>query len=471
MRRPLSLTMRLTLLFSSTAAIILCVFGWLINHSTEQHFEAGDVAELTVVAQAVQAALSSSHSANDLTSLERRFEDILVGHHRASLYIIDGNHHVIYASPGPDLSAIVAQPLNEESDANGVREWRDANHSYRVLMRRLTEQEVPASQPATVAIAVQTDYHLQFLEHFHRTLWIMIASSIAIMSAMGWIAVRQGHAPLRDIVARIHRISASDLNTRLSPESVPSELTDLAVSFNGMLKRVHEAFRRLADFNADIAHELRTPITNLMTQTQVALSRARTIDEYREILYSNMEEYECMAQMVGDMLFLAQADNRPRKKNVADLDLAKEVQALFDYYEGWAEERGVTLALTGTAAAKGDRPLLQRALGNLLSNAIRHTPAGETVRVALHASNAGDVSVLVENPGTEIPPEHIPKLFERFYRVDPSRQRDGSGTGLGLAIVKSIVDAHGGTINVVSTAGRTRFQISLPKPSESAVRV
>jgi two-component system heavy metal sensor histidine kinase CusS len=467
MRRPLSLALRLTLLFSSTAAIILCVFGWLINQSTEQHFESGDAAELTVIAQAVQAALSSSHSATDLPSLERRFEDILVGHHRASLYIIGGNHRVIYASPGPDLSAIVAQTLSEKADPNRVREWRDANHSYRVLVRRLTEQAVTASRPATMAIAVQTDYHLQFLQHFHQTLWLMIASSIAIMSATGWIAVRQGHAPLRAIVARIHRISASDLNTRLSPDGVPSELTDLAVSFNEMLERVDEAFHRLSDFNADIAHELRTPITNLLTQTQVALSRTRTIDEYREILYSNMEEYERMAQMVGDMLFLAQADSSPRKMQVTHLDLAREVRALFDYYDGWAEERGVTLALEGAATVSGDRLMLQRALGNLLSNAIRYTPAGETVGVEIYASNEGEVSIAVENPGPEIPPEHLPKLFDRFYRVDPSRQRDGSGTGLGLAIVKSIVEAHGGNINVVSTAGRTRFQISLPKQPTS----
>jgi len=314
-----------------------------------------------------------------------------------------------------------------------------------------------------MAVAVQIDYHLRFLQHFRRTLWLMIGASIGIMSLVGWIAVRQGHAPLRDIVARIRRISANELNTRLSPESFPAELTDLAVAFNGMLQRVDEAFRRLSDFNADIAHELRTPITNLMTQTQVALSRARTIDRYREILYSNMEEYECMAQMVNDMLFLAQSDNRPLKNNLREIDLAKEMRVLFDYYDGWAEERGVTLSSKGTATVLADRLMLQRALGNLLSNAIRHTPAGETVRVELHASDESAVDIDIDNPGTEIPPEHLPKLFDRFYRIDPSRHREGGGSGLGLAIVKSIVEAHGGNVSVVSTVGRTRFQITLPR--------
>jgi len=450
--RPLSLTLRLTLLFSVTAAVILAVFGWVINRSTENHFEAGDVAELRVIAQAVASALSGAQSADALTSIERRFADILVGHHRASLYITDADQQPIYVSPGPDLSTVI-RVSSAASGNTYIPRWNDTGHSYRVLT---------AGAPYTMAVAVQIDYHLHFLQHFRRTLWLMIGASIGILSLMGWIAVRQGHAPLRDIVARVRRISANELNTRLSPETFPAELTDLAVAFNGMLQRVDEAFRRLSDFNADIAHELRTPITNLMTQTQVALSRARTIDQYREILYSNMEEYECMAQMVNDMLFLAQPDNRPLKNNRNDIDLATEMRVLFDYYDGWAEERGVTLSLTGTATVSADRLMLQRALGNLLSNAIRHTPAGKTVRVELHASDENAVSIVVENPGTEIPPEHLPKLFDRFFRVDPSRHRDGGGSGLGLAIVKSIVEAHGGTINVVSTAGRTRFQIHLP---------
>jgi two-component system heavy metal sensor histidine kinase CusS len=288
----------------------------------------------------------------------------------------------------------------------------------------------------------------------------MIASGIAVTSLMGWIAVRQGHAPLHDIVTRIRRISANELNTRLSPEALPEELTDLAVSFNGMLGRMEEAFLRLSNFSADIAHDLRTPVTSMMTQTQVALSRTRTVDEYREILYSNIEEYEHMAQMINDMLFLAQADNGLGNANVTDVELASEVLTVFEYYEAWAEERGVTLTVEGTALASGDQLMLRRALGNILSNAIRHTPPGEAVRVVLGTTKNGEISIEIENPGLDIPPEHLPKLFDRFYRIDPSRQE--GGTGLGLAIVKSIIDAHGGKITATSSEGLTRFHIILP---------
>ncbi len=470
MRRPPSLTLRLTVLFGIAAATIFLVFGWVISRSIENHFEEGDIAELRIIASTIEEGLSGVRTGADLVSLERRFEDILTSHHRASLYILGDDKRLIYTSPETDLSTF-AQSLNGYAGGDSVRRWRDAQHNYRVLIRHVGEHGITASTPYTMIIAVQIDFHLRFLERFRRTLWLMIASSVAIMTVMGWIAVRQGHAPLRDIVAKIRRISADELSTRLAPETVPGELTDLAVSFNEMLQRVDEAFHRLSDFNVDIAHELRTPITNLMTQTQVALSRVRTIDEYREILYSNMEEYERMAQMVGDMLFLAQSDNHPRKIDAIDLEMAREVRKLFDYYEGWAEERGVTLALEGTAMATADRLMLQRALGNLLSNAIRHTASGETVRVELLTLNEGEVSIVVENPGTGIPPEHLPKLFDRFYRVDPSRHRNGSGAGLGLAIVKSIVEAHGGTIDVISTAGRTRFHILLPRSSTPATHI
>lgn len=461
MQRPSSLTLRLTLLFGITAAIIFLIFGWFISHAIESHFAEGDIAELEIIARTVEEGLSGVRTEEEFSNLELRFSDILTSHHRASLYILGKDGQLIYASPETDLSAVVQ--TFDAGGANGsVHRWDDAKHAYRVLIRQIGGDHTTARIPYTMAIAVEIDFHLAFLRKFSRTLWLMITGGVVIMTLMGWLAVRQGHAPLRDMVARIRRISADELDTRLHPDAVPRELTDLAVSFNEMLQRVDKAFHRLSAFNADIAHELRTPVANLMTQTQVALAKERTLDEYREILYSNMEELERMAQMVGDMLFLAQADNRPRAKNVCDLDLASEVQKLFEYYEGWAEESGIQLELEGTATVMADRLMMQRALGNLLSNAIRHTASGESVRVLLSSTEERDVSIVIENPGPDIAPEHLPKLFDRFFRIDPSRQRSTNGAGLGLAIVKSIVDAHDGKIAVTSEGGITRFHITLP---------
>jgi two-component system heavy metal sensor histidine kinase CusS len=455
------LALRLTLLFGLAAAVVFAGFGWVIVRSMEHHFAAEDLTELRVIASAAQRALVAVDGRDHADLLARRLEDILVGHHGASLHIASHDGKALFSSAGPDLSAMSGDPA-AWTQRSSVHEWSDGDHTYRVFMQPTPAGAIVSEARYAIIVAVPIDYHLRFLEGFRRTLWLMIASGIAIMALFGWVAVRQGHAPLRRIVRQIHQISASQLHTRLAPDSVPRELRDLALSFNDMLGRMEAAFLRLSNFSADIAHELRTPVTNLMTQTQVALSQARSVEEYREILYSNIEEYERMAQMVGDMLYLAQADDGRIKRHVSDVMLADEARTLFEYYEAWADERSVTLSLEGAATVAGDRMMLRRALGNLLSNAIRHTPPGQTVRLRI-ATAAEAVTVVVENPGETIAAEHLPRLFDRFYRVDPSRQRSGEGAGLGLAIVKSIVDAHGGTIQVQSVDGCTQFRVNLPK--------
>jgi len=300
--------------------------------------------------------------------------------------------------------------------------------------------------------------------------WLAATNYAGYMSGAllaAWLAVRQGHAPLRRIGAIMHSISSEHLHVRLMPTDVPIELAELVESFNAMLTRIEASFQQLSHFSADIAHELRTPVTNLTTETQVALSQARGIEEYREILYSNLEEFERMSRMIGDMLFLAQSDNALLRLEMVEVDLAAETRGLFDYFEAWAEDRGVSLRLDGaTPPVRGDALMLRRALSNLLSNAIRYTPRGQTVTVRLSERNSVAV-VNVENPGPPIAAEHLSHLFDRFYRVDPARQRNGDGAGLGLAIVKSIAQAHGGAVQAHSDAVLTCFELTLPRARSS----
>ncbi len=236
-----------------------------------------------------------------------------------------------------------------------------------------------------------------------------------------------------------------------------------------MLARLEDSFRRLSDFSSDLAHELRTPISNLMTETQVAISKARSADQYREVLYSNLEEYERLARMIADMLFLAKSDNRLIVPSSEMVDLAAETRGLFDFYEALAEEHGVGLVLTGAGLVLGDRLMIRRALSNLLSNAIRHTSRDGSVKVLIDRRKSGEIQLSVDNPGEDIEPEHLPRLFDRFYRVDPSRHKAPSdGAGLGLAITKSIVEAHQGTIQIFSSNGSTRFAITFPAAGAGA---
>jgi two-component system heavy metal sensor histidine kinase CusS len=471
MRRPASLALRLTVLIGIAAAIVFLGFGWIIQRSIENHFAEQDTGELRVLAQAVQKSLSPVSSDSDFSLLQRRLAEILVGHHGMFLYVASANGQTLFSSPGTELAAIAHTTAPAQRIESGsLHIWQDSRQTYRGIVLRMGRNAGAEDGPFVVVVATAINFHLHYLTGFRRVLWITTLGAIVIMIFVVWIAVYQGHAPLRRITAKIRGITTDRLHVRLSPETVPIELSELAESFNEMLERIEDVLRRLSNFSADIAHELRTPVTNLMTQTQVVLSNARTIEEYREILYSNLEEYERMAQMISDMLFLAQADNGLLKPSIADIDLALEVQALFDYFDAWAEERGVSLVLEGTApAVPGDRLMLRRALSNLLSNAIRHTPPGQTVLVAL-ATRGDKTLITVENPGAEIHLEHLPRLFDRFYRVDPSRQRKGDGAGLGLAIVKSIVDTHDGTITITSSGGRTRFQVTLPSSAPSSTR-
>jgi two-component system heavy metal sensor histidine kinase CusS len=227
-----------------------------------------------------------------------------------------------------------------------------------------------------------------------------------------------------------------------------------------MISHVEAGFKRLANFSADIAHELRTPLTNLATQTQVALNRPRTEDEYKEILYSNQEEFDRLTKMVGDMLWLAKTDNGLILPTLIEIEMDKEIQELFDYFDALAEESSVELKYTGQGKVKADRDMLRRALNNLLSNAIKYAQPKTTLLVSITSSDNA-LHISVKNQGETIPAEHITHLFDRFYRTDQSRTRDGEGSGLGLAIAKSIIDIHQGSLTVSSLQNVTVFTITL----------
>jgi two-component system heavy metal sensor histidine kinase CusS len=243
-------------------------------------------------------------------------------------------------------------------------------------------------------------------------------------------------------------------------------VADLAATLNAMLERLQNDFRRLSDFSTDIAHELRTPITNLLTQTEVVLSQPREGTKYRDVLTSNAEELQRLARMVSDMLYLAKMEHSLTLPSAEDIRIADEIRALFEFYDALAEDKAVQLELRGDGHVVGDRLMLRRALSNLLSNAIRHTPRLGHVVVSVSDEREG-VTISVDNDGNEIPPHLLPFLFERFFRADKSRARpESESAGLGLAITKAIVVAHGGAITVSRIDERTRFSVRLPHRAE-----
>lgn len=455
MSRPASLEIRVTALVGLATTVIFLVSAWGIERSIQSHFTDQDLNELRVIADGLGTILSAPDGTSPREAIADRLSRLMAGHPGAYIVVFHPNGRPLYGFNGIELAERMLQERPAAAlERKSLRIWRAGRRTYRGAVIRV------AGYKAVVARAI--DFHLSYLSELRRALWFGTFFSSVIAIFVAWIAVRRGLLPIHRISARIQSITSDQLDVRLNSRQVPIELAGLVSSFNAMLDRIGEGFRRLSHFSGDIAHELRTPLTNLSTQTQVALSKARTVDEYREILYSNLEEYERLSKMIGDMLFLAKSDHQLLKPNVESVELTTELRALFDYFDAWAEERHVKLAMDGVPGrVAGDRAMLRRALTNLLSNAIRHTPPAGTVAVSVE-QEGDSVVVSVENPGQEISPEHLPKLFDRFYRVDLSRQRGSEGVGLGLAIVKSIVDAHGGTISVSSAAGWTRFRLSLP---------
>lgn len=445
--------------------ISLLALGMFVQRSIELHFVEQETEELKVIADSVRTSLALSAPYSEHTQLADELEGAVAGHHGVFFLVADESNSIIYATPGPDLLNVANSiDVVDAIESDSLLEWIEGGSTYSGAVLQIIVPDsalsLQPSQSFRVVVAASMDEHIEFLSNFNRTLWSIITgiSLFAILAA--WIAARQAHAPLHDLTAKISNISSDQLHIRLDNDNVPVELAELVSSFNTMMIRLEDVFERLSNFSADIAHEFRTPITNIITQTEVSLNKARSVDEYREILYSNLEEYERMAKMVSDMLFLAQTDNGLIQPTFEHLKLINEVKEILDYYEAFAEDRKVTLTLSGDCPGiLGDKSMLRRALSNLISNAIDHTLPEHAV--AIHIRSTEDsVIVTIENSGKQITAEQLPKIFDRFYQADPSRQREGAG--LGLAIVDSIIKVHNGSVSATSSNGVTRFEIRLP---------
>jgi two-component system heavy metal sensor histidine kinase CusS len=321
-----------------------------------------------------------------------------------------------------------------------------------------------AGEAVEIVVALSAGERAVLLVKYRAGIVQGMLAGAAAAALLGLLLIRAGLQPLRNMATRAAAITVNRLQTRLDAASAPRELQDLATALNGMLDRIEDGFQRLSQFAADVAHDLRTPISNLMGQTQVALNKPRSIEEYQALLASNIEEFERLARMVENMLFLARADNAQVALRRETFDVRAELERFADYFHGMADERGVTIrtATEGTGLDLSADPILfRRAVHNLLANAIRYTPRGSVIDLAAERYG-GDVVVEVRNPGPGIAAEHLPHIFDRFYRSDKARSDSATSAGLGLAIVQSIARLHGGRVEVDSGDGVTRFRLVLP---------
>jgi two-component system heavy metal sensor histidine kinase CusS len=388
------------------------------------------------------------------------FADLFFGHDDLHLALADpATGRVLAAFSDPALHSVIAIG-HAAAASDTVHSWKTDSGLRFSGMHGLAK----VADGGDVRFYLSVDRHRDgaLLGGFIQATLLALPLLLIVVAVGSGLIARTGLAPLRRFNSLAASIGAQSLSKRISLSGLPGELEELAREFNNMLERIDEGYRQLEDFSGDLAHEMRTPVATVLGRTQVALSQTRTAAQLREVLEGNVEEFERLSALISDMLFLARADHHVTAVKTEPVDLALEAHKVADYLSLVADEKALQLQVVGTAPPiSADHLLVQRAITNLVSNAIRHASQQSDISIQI-TSTDHSATLSVTNKGEGIAPEHIERIFERFYRADPGRARGEGGSGLGLAIVRSIATLHNGKVEVMSVNGRTTFTLSFP---------
>jgi two-component system heavy metal sensor histidine kinase CusS len=397
----------------------------------------------------------------ELETAARRYEQFYIR-------LLDAQNRPMMTTPGMAEAVDLTQLSRQTPGRRDMLSMKGSNgRSFRVTTAVVPGGDAPGRN-VTVQIAIDVSQKEQFLARFRLWFGVILMAMLLIFPFVGYQIARQGIRPVEEMAATARRITSSHLGERIVAEGYPFELASLATTFNNMLDGLEDSFERISRFSADIAHDLRTPVNNIRGEAEVALARARTIDEYRDALGSSLEEAVRLSDLIGNLLFLARTESPLTHLRRERVDVAELLAGVRDYYEASAADSGILLtsvAADPPAIAELDRTLIQRAVGNLVSNAIAHTPRGGSVLLAT-STDPSSIRIEVADTGVGIPAEALPRVCDRFYRVDPSRSQASGGTGLGLAIVQGIMTLHGGKVEIASEPGHgTRVTLRMPVSS------
>lgn len=461
--KPASLSMRLGLTVSILGALLVVFLAILAFFALTHELDKLAKNSLARKMELVEHSLSFYENISEINSKPHSLLDQVMGHDNLSLSIYDLTN---LRTPVLKFGTGLSDPRNELKAATAAVEGisystsSDGEDRHFLTASKLIRLKNGLSVPALLSMDNANDEAL--LNAYLRSTIVALPILLIFIGISAWAVVQRGLSPLREFRKVAAMVSAQDLSHRLSVVKMPQELSELAHGINFMLHRLDSGVQQLSQFSDDLAHELRSPITNLMGKAQVTLSRERPAGEYKAVLESCTEELGRVTRIVSDMLFLAQVSHPAALVPFETITLEDEALKVVDLFSLSAEEKRISLSVTGHGRTVGDRLMIQRAISNLLSNAIRHCPAGQSISIVIE-NQADQVSLLVGNPGAGIEPQHLAHLFDRFYRVDTSRSRAEGGTGLGLAIVRSIMSLHQGSAAAQSTPdGITIFRLSFP---------
>lgn len=459
-----SLSLRLAL-FVGILGLLQGAVVLLFSYATfQRELDAQKRAVLRDKEQHAVRLLNEMPDVEAIRSSATQLVELLAGH--ADLHVAVGasDSKVPYVAFSDEAVESLSRLRSDTWGTDAFLDWKAKDSGVRMLSHA-AEGHVKNGQPYELVLSASRADDDRLLGSLLVTSATAAPVGLAFVFLSAVAIVRLGLRPLGRLRNAAAAITANNLTTRIDPRGVPSELQALCLAFNSMLERLDEGVRRLSEFSGDLAHEMRTPLATLLGRTQVAMSQPRTHDELLAVLEHNVEEVQRLSRLVSDMLFLAQADHAQAALEPVELDLALEAQKVAEYLQILADERGVGIVVEGSATVRADRQLVQRAITNLVSNAIRHCSPDTQIRVRASRSDS-TAELEVTNRGSTIDPTHHARLFDRFYRIDSARTRDLGGTGLGLAIVSTIMKLHRGDVGVRSDPqGNTSFTLRFPAPA------
>lgn len=455
--RVTSISGRLTLFLAAIALCVSSIAGYTLFLALKYEVQRREMAEVAGKLELIDHLIGMQSTPEELGTLKGTLDNILVGHPNLKVWLMDTDGRVLYGDVPPrSIQPSRGREVLLET-ATGAR--------MRALQVPVRSQAAP---DALLTVAIDTQPSADFLYGFASVLAICVFW-VGASALLGAWAVRRSLAPVHRLSHQAARVQPEQLDLRLPVQGIDRELRELSIAFNSTLDRLQAAYRQLEGFNADVAHELRTPLATLINGTEIVLASDRSNDELREVLESNLEELVGLKALINDMLFLARADGGELARDLREVQIAAEIRHVADYHEAALQEAGLTLRQAGDARVRANPRLLRRALSNLIANAIKASPAHTALEITCMESLT-DVEIRVVNAGEAIPPNALPRIFDRFYRVDDARTGRSEGHGLGLAIVRAIARMHGGRVFAHSEAGRTivGFTLSRLRPSTPA---
>lgn len=456
MRRQPSLTLRASLAFAVVAMLTVGAAGMYLYHSLQatllQRSDYGVLARLDHFRKLLHYDLSLEQ----LQASPQLVENMLGAEDDIFLIGEAGQPPLINVNPrGAALPALRAVA---DGEPLGLADLRSGVAPDGVPLRAAQARVELDGRDVRITAAHLLVKEMAMLETFRWRIAAAVVLAFLLTAALGFLLLRRGLRPLRRIAEQAAAITPARLHSRLQLADTPVELNQLSQAFNAMLERLDDGYRRLTQFSADLAHEIRTPVGSLMGTAQVTLQQPRSVDEYQGVLASSLDELERIARMVESILFLARADDAQAVLDLRELELEEEIQRIVAYFEGLADERQLHLRHEGGGRLRADPMLLRRALSNLVANAIRYADAGSEILIRVREEKGARL-IQVENSCSPLHPGQLERLFDRFYRADLARQ-GGESNGLGLAIVAAIMRLHGGSVSVSQDgARRIRFEL------------